>query len=72
MPKFSVMVEHKLVLTTEVTVSAKDEEAAVTKVQAMVDDGKFAGITKWEAGDKYDWEESEHELEVLGDEVTEL
>jgi hypothetical protein len=66
------MVEHRLVLTTEVVVSASNEEKAIEKVQALIDDGKFVGVNKWEAGDKYDWEGSEHEIEVQEDGVTEI
>ena len=47
MAVFEALVTVRLEVTCRVEVKAKDEEAAETKVQALIDEGRFA--LKWDA-----------------------
>lgn len=66
MAEFNVIVINRLEIASEVTVKAKDADAAQDNVQAMIDKGKFAII--WEkskdASDEVDFSESESTTEI--------
>ncbi len=47
MPKFRAGVSIRLEIVAELTVTAKDQEAAEAKVQEMIDSGKFSPT--WDA-----------------------
>lgn len=56
--KFEVDVTRTLVLSTTVTVVARDEDEAAEKAAALAGEG----IMSWSIKDKYDWEEESDDV----------
>lgn len=53
MPKYNVMITRTIELSTEVEVSAKDEDTAESKALELMD----KAILSWQITGQYDWEE---------------
>jgi hypothetical protein len=67
MPRYNVSLTRTLVLSADVAVRARNEEAAQARVEALISKGHF-GTLAWQitSQSSADWEEQEDEIEIDG------
>ena len=67
MPRYRVMITRTLELSTSVSVTARNEDAARERVEQMIEDSRF-GTVAWEIKDGRakveDWQEENDRLDI--------
>jgi hypothetical protein len=65
MPRYNVSLTRTLILSADVAVRAKNEEAAHARVEELISKGHF-GTIEWRITSRSsaDWEEQEDEIEI--------
>jgi hypothetical protein len=67
MPRYTVIVTRTLILTTNVTVRAPNEDVAYDRMKARRDQGEF-GVIGWDVeqcqGEIDDWQEDSDEIYI--------
>ena len=67
MPRYNVSLTRTLILSADVAVRARNEEAAQARVEELISKGHF-GMIAWQitSQSSADWEEQEDEIEIDG------